>query len=89
MIARSIHCMGKVQGVYYRASTKEVARDLGLYGWVKNQADGSVLIHVEGQEEAINQLVSWCKQGPRFAEVEAVEVIEAEVEGYTTFDISR
>ncbi len=89
MIARSIHCMGKVQGVYYRASTKEVATGLGLYGWVKNQADGSVLIHAEGQEEAINQLVSWCKQGPRFAEVEAVEVIEAEVEGYTTFDISR
>lgn len=89
MVAKSIHCVGKVQGVYFRATTKEVAVALKLCGWVKNQEDGSVLIHVEGQETAIDQLASWCHQGPQYAHVKTVEIKDSEIEGCKSFDIIR
>ncbi|MBV6639947.1 MAG: acylphosphatase [Cyclobacteriaceae bacterium] len=89
MIARTIHCVGKVQGVYFRATTKEIAVGLGLNGWVKNQADGSVMIHAEGKEETVNLLVDWCNQGPRHADVKSVKVTDSDIEGYQSFDIIR
>ncbi len=89
MVAQSIHCIGKVQGVYFRASTKDVAKDLGLSGWVRNQADGTVMIHAEGDENAVNQLIDWCKRGPEYAVVKSVDVADAVIEGYGSFDIIR
>ncbi|MEQ8337397.1 MAG: acylphosphatase [Cyclobacteriaceae bacterium] len=89
MVAKSIHCIGKVQGVYFRASTKDVAKDLGLSGWVRNQADGTVMIHAEGDENAVNQLIDWCKRGPEYAVVKSVDVADAVIEGYGSFDIIR
>jgi len=89
MVAKSIHCVGKVQGVYFRASTKEVARGLALTGWVKNQKDGSVMIHAEGDSLSIDQLIEWCKEGPAYAVVKSVETNEAKVEGFQSFDIIR
>tara|TARA_Y100001972_G_scaffold119036_1_gene159844 strand:+ start:6486 stop:6755 length:270 start_codon:yes stop_codon:yes gene_type:complete len=89
MVAKSIHCIGKVQGVYFRASTKDVAKALGLSGWVKNQADGSVLIHAEGDEKAVHQLIDWCKHGPEHAVVKSVAVAGSTIEGYRSFDIIR
>ncbi len=89
MIAKSIQCVGKVQGVYFRASTKETAKTLGIRGWVKNQMDGSVLIHAEGEEEALDQLIGWCEKGPVYAEVKSVEVNDSVYEGFKSFEITH
>jgi acylphosphatase len=65
---------GRVQGVYFRASTEHEARRLGLRGWVKNRPDGSVEIAAEGSEEALNDLVQWAHRGPSAARVDHVDV---------------
>jgi len=65
---------GRVQGVYFRASTQREARRLGLAGWVKNRPDGNVEIMAEGEEEALKDLVGWAHRGPSAARVERVEV---------------
>ncbi len=65
---------GKVQGVWYRASTQEVARALGLKGWVRNLPTGQVEILAQGDKDSIERLVEWCHQGPPAARVTAVDV---------------
>lgn len=65
---------GRVQGVFYRHSTKLKAQELGLLGWVKNRLDGSVEALVAGPESDIERLIIWCKQGPPSAVVDNVEV---------------
>lgn len=72
---------GKVQGVFYRASTREKARELGLRGWVRNREDGSVEAVAEGEEEALEALLEWAKEGPERARVEEVKAREEETEG--------
>ena len=89
MIAREIIVKGKVQGVFYRASAREKADDLGLYGWVKNRADGSVEICVEGEYRMVQEMTEWCWQGPARARVEAVDVKEVDPAGYLDFKINR
>ncbi|MGB3778906.1 MAG: acylphosphatase [Tunicatimonas sp.] len=85
----SIRVTGKVQGVFFRASTREEAQRLGLVGWVRNEADGSVWIEVEGDDDALDQLVAWCQHGPVQARVADVVVEEGEVEGYPNFQVQR
>lgn len=65
---------GRVQGVFFRASTMDKARELGLTGWVKNNPDGSVEIVAEGAREVVEELVTWSHKGPRHAVVDNVEV---------------
>ncbi|MBK6846947.1 MAG: acylphosphatase [Proteobacteria bacterium] len=65
--------VGRVQGVYFRASTRNEARRLGLRGWVRNCADGAVELLAEGPEQALGLLLAWCRHGPPAAQVEAVE----------------
>jgi acylphosphatase len=55
---------GRVQGVYFRASTRNRARQLGLAGWVRNCPDGSVEVLAEGQKTHLEQLITWCHGGP-------------------------
>ncbi len=73
---------GKVQGVYFRKTTQEEAQKLGLVGKVRNETDGSVLIHVKGQEERLEDFVDYCHIGPERARVEQVKVesLEASME---------
>ncbi|MBK9261157.1 MAG: acylphosphatase [Polyangiaceae bacterium] len=73
---KQVHLLvrGRVQGVYFRASTEREARRLGLVGWVKNCPDGSVEIAAEGSEEALKDLVAWAHRGPSAARVEHVGV---------------
>jgi acylphosphatase len=65
---------GKVQGVYYRASTRDAAREKGVEGWVRNLDDGRVEAVFEGEEDAVKAMVEWCHKGSRRAEVKDVEV---------------
>jgi acylphosphatase len=67
---------GKVQGVFFRASTRARARSLGLRGWVRNRRDGSVEAVAEGPEKALELWIEFCRRGPPDARVEAMEVYE-------------
>ena len=67
---------GQVQGVFFRASLVEQARSLGLTGWVRNRADGSVEVVAEGPAEGLAALADYCRQGPPGAIVRAVEVTD-------------
>ncbi|AHM61985.1 acylphosphatase [Flammeovirgaceae bacterium 311] len=82
-----IRVTGKVQGVFYRASTKAKAKELGLNGWVQNAEDGSVLIEAEGEDLNLDKLVEWCQQGPGAAQVGGVEAEEILPEGVNSFEV--
>lgn len=80
---------GKVQGVFYRASTKSKALELGVTGWVRNLPDGKVCIEAEGSEDQLNEFVKWCATGPEWARVDGVHTETGSVTGYTDFSIER
>jgi acylphosphatase len=65
---------GRVQGVFFRASTQREARRLGLTGWVKNRNDGAVEIVAEGEETSLRQLCMWAERGPSAARVDDVQI---------------
>lgn len=65
---------GRVQGVFYRANTKEIADRLGVRGWVRNLKDGRVEALLEGERDLVDELLSWCRRGPPGAHVERLEV---------------
>jgi acylphosphatase len=69
-----IHVSGLVQGVYFRYSTREEARKLGVHGWVRNTDDERVEAVFEGPRAAVEQMIKWCHQGPPAARVEDVVV---------------
>ncbi len=79
---------GRVQGVFFRACTRDEARHLGLNGWVRNLADGRVEAVFEGEEQQVRQMIAWCHAGPAYALVRKVEVIPEEYTGeFDTFRI--
>lgn len=84
-----IRVEGKVQGVFFRASTQDKAEALGILGWVKNEPDGSVSIEAEGPEEALKEFVSWCRQGPTYAKVESMTYKEDNPQGFVRFETKR
>jgi len=78
---------GKVQGVYYRATTREEARELGVDGWVRNLEDGRVEAVFEGDPEAVRAMVAWCHTGSPRAAVDDVAVEHEEPAGESGFEI--
>jgi len=79
---------GRVQGVFYRASTVQEAARLGLVGWVRNVPDGSVLIEAQGEREGVEHLLAWCGKGPPGARVSRVDRDWVdEMSGETTFRV--
>ena len=72
---------GRVQGVFYRQSTMETARRLGLTGWVRNLPDGCVETVIEGPAETVRDLLTWCQQGPPAAQVTSVDVDWSDASG--------
>ena len=78
---------GSVQGVFFRAETRDRARSLGLAGWVRNAPDGTVEAVLEGDDEQVESMVEWCRRGPGGARVEEVEVAWSEPEGEEGFSI--
>ena len=85
----NIVVIGRVQGVWFRKSTRDKAVELGLTGIVRNQPDGSVYIEAEGFDQALNALVDWCWSGSEFSRVDAVSVEESELEHFESFEILR
>lgn len=86
-VARRFVACGRVQGVFFRDSTRREANRLGVTGWVRNRPDGTVEAHVEGAPEAVEALVRWAREGPRHADVDDVRVSEAEPAGCTRFEV--
>lgn len=86
MIARHLMIHGRVQGVWYRAWTVETARRLDLVGWVRNRADGSVEVVVEGDEAAIAQFVALAHAGPPAAKVARIDATDVVVTPFSTFE---
>ena len=85
----SILVSGRVQGVFYRASAKSKAEELGITGFVQNLPDGKVYIEAEGMDEKLDRFKSWCAEGPPRAQVEQVEIKEGELQNFTSFGIRR
>ncbi len=83
-----IRVEGSVQGVWFRQSTLEKAKELGLRGKVENMPDGTVDIEAEGDEESLKKLLDWCREGPEHAMVEDVTYREGESQNYQDFSIS-
>ncbi|MCC6004019.1 MAG: acylphosphatase [Thermofilum sp.] len=81
LVRARILVSGLVQGVFYRATMREVARSLGVTGWVRNLPDGRVEAVAEGDEDAVKKLIEWAKQGPPLARVEKVDVEWKEYRG--------
>ena len=78
---------GRVQGVFFRAETRDRARSLGLGGWVRNNGDGSVEAVFEGDEERVESMVEWCGRGPAYATVENVQVAWEDPRGEREFAV--
>jgi acylphosphatase len=78
---------GRVQGVFFRDSTRRVARAAGVHGWVRNLPDGSVQAHLEGPAAAVERVLDFVRVGPEQAFVETVDVIEAVPERAERFEI--
>ncbi len=79
---RAVHAWvsGKVQGVYFRASTARKAQSLKLTGWVQNLDDGRVELHAQGPEDAVDLLLKWCESGPILAKVKSVEHVATDID---------
>lgn len=78
---------GRVQGVWFRASTKKQADDLGVRGFVKNLVNGNVYIEAEGTQEQLQLFVIWCKNGPILAHVSEVIEQKGNLQHFTDFEI--
>ena len=87
MIRRRVVVHGHVQGVFFRDSVRRHAVAAGVSGWARNMRDGTVEALFEGESDAVARLVAFCRDGPRGARVERVEVMEEEAEGIRGFVI--
>ncbi|WP_343345613.1 acylphosphatase [Sphingomicrobium sp. XHP0239] len=87
MIARRVSITGKVQGVFFRKTTQEEARALGVIGWVRNCDDGSVEAHLEGEQDAVDALIDRLRSGPPNAKVDALDARAVEPEGHDGFAV--
>ena len=85
-IRRRAVIFGEVQGVNFRSATEDEASGAGLAGWVRNRDDGTVEAVLEGEANAVERVLEWCRSGPSSASVESVDVSEEEPEGLTRFE---
>jgi len=84
-----VHVSGRVQGVFFRATTRDEARERGVDGWVQNLDDGRVEAVFEGPEDAVEGMIDFCHEGSDAARVEDVEVSREEPEDEDGFAIRR
>jgi acylphosphatase len=86
-IRRRVVVRGRVQGVFFRAATRERAREVGAAGWVRNLPDGSVEAVFEGEPDAVRAMLEFCRTGPRHARVDALDEREEPPEGLDRFEV--
>ena len=90
MVRAHLIVRGGVQGVFFRACTRDEAERLGVTGWVRNRPEGTVEVLLEGVEEEVDRIVEWCRQGPPIARVDEVSVEMASYRGeFGSFRIIR
>ena len=85
--ARRLVVSGRVQGVGYRAFAREAARATGTTGWARNLANGDVEVHANGTAQQLDDFEARLRQGPRWAEVRSVTVVDASPSGHAEFEI--
>jgi len=88
VIRRRVVVHGRVQGVFFRDTTRRMAESRGVAGWVRNRPDGTVEAAFEGDPDAVESMVRFCREGPGGAEVERVEVADEAPVGETAFRIA-
>lgn len=88
-IARHVRASGRVQGVFFRAWTREQAEELGVSGWICNRRDGSVDAHLEGKARAVEALIERMRRGPPNASVDDLAVRQAATENADRFEVRR
>ena len=88
---KSVHIKihGIVQGVFFRKFTCLKANELGINGWVRNSADGTVEIEAEAISESLERFIRWCHHGPAQAVVNKVTIVESSLKNFTSFEIKR
>jgi acylphosphatase len=85
----NITVKGKVQGVFFRKSTKATADQLGVRGFILNEPNGDVYIEAEGDDFAMGMFMDWCNEGPEYGEVTSVETHEGELKNYRNFEVVK
>lgn len=85
----NIRIYGKVQGVFFRASTKAVADQLSIKGIIRNEKDGTVYIEAEGDDFSIESFLEWCNEGPLQCKVDKVDTVQAELKSYRNFEVVK
>jgi acylphosphatase len=88
VVRRRVTVHGRVQGVFFRDTTRRMAESRGVAGWVRNNPDGSVEAAFEGPEDAVGEMVRFAREGPRGAAVENVEIADEEPEDLTGFRVT-
>ena len=88
-LARHVRIAGRVQGVFFRAWTRDQARELGVSGWVRNASDGSVEAHLEGALDSVEQMIERMRSGPPSVRVEDLKISEALVKDLGSFEVRR
>jgi acylphosphatase len=86
-LSLNIIVTGRVQGVGFRFAARNMARSLGVKGFVRNMRNGSVYMEVESEEANMHEFIAWCRRGPAHAQVDAVKTILTEPKGFEIFDI--
>jgi len=86
-VRRRVVVHGRVQGVFFRDTTRRRAESLGVAGWAANRPDGTVEVVAEGEPDAVDRLVDFVRTGPRRADVDDVDINEEEPEGLSGFDV--
>jgi acylphosphatase len=88
LVRAHVYISGRVQGVFFRAYTRDKAREVGLKGWVKNLIDGRVEAVFEGEEKAVDDMLNWCREGSPHSRVREVEVHDEPYSGeFRSFDV--
>ncbi len=85
LIHKNIRISGRVQGVGFRYNAREAAFHYDINGFIRNMPNGDVYIEAEGPRTSVDEFIAWCRQGPPRARVDAVDITEGEVRGFTEF----
>ena len=88
-MVKAIHIIvyGRVQGVWFRAGSKERAGELGIFGWIKNRPEGTVEIHAEGEKSQLENFIAWCHKGTAAANVISLDINPISLKNFTSFEI--